>query len=185
MTTGGLLMCVPMLGLLTWAAAVDVRSRRIPNWLTFGLVLAGLAQSFTWARTVGPGDAGLGLLTGFGLTFVLFALGALGGGDVKLLAGVGAWLGPMPALVVFAAAAVIGMVIVLAQAAAQGRLAKLFRNSAVIAVSLATSGTDAGAVGQAAETGRACSDGGGAAGRPLPYAVPVLLATLLVVARMS
>ena len=174
-------MCVPMLGLLTWAAAVDVRCRRIPNWLTFSLVLAGLGQSFTWARTVGPADAVLGLLTGFGLTFLLFGLGALGGGDVKLVAGVGAWLGPMAALVVFAAAAVIGMVIVLVQAAVQGRLAKLFRNSAVIAMSFATTGDAAGLDG-AAETGRACSEG---TGRPLPYAVPVLVATLLVVARTS
>lgn len=173
-------MCVPMLGLLTWAAVVDVRSRRIPNWLTFSLMLAGLGQSFTWARTVSPGDACLGLLTGFGLTFALFALGAVGGGDVKLLAGIGAWLGPLPVLAVFAIEAIIGMVIVLAQAAAQGRLTKLFRNSAVIAMSLANSGEHG--LDEAAETGRACS---GTGGRPLPYAVPVLLATLLVVARMS
>jgi prepilin peptidase CpaA len=181
MTTAGLMMCVPMLGLLTWAAAVDVRSRRIPNWLSFSLVLAGLGQSVTWCRTVGgPGEACLGLLTGFGLTFVLFGLGALGGGDVKLLAGIGAWLGPVPTLVVFALAAVIGMVVVLVQAGAQGRLARLFRNSAVIAMSLAHAGESG--LDQAAETGRACS---GNTGRPLPYAVPVLLATLTVVARMS
>lgn len=180
MTTGGLLMCVPMLGLLTWAAAVDVRCRRIPNWLTFSLLLAGLGQSFTWCRTVGPGDACLGLLTGFGLTFALFALGAMGGGDVKLMAGIGAWLGPTQTLLVFAIAAVIGMVVVLAQAGAQGRLGKLFRNSAVIAVSLAQAGESG--LDQAAETGRACS---GNTGRPLPYAVPVLLATLLVFAGMS
>ena len=174
-------MCVPMLGLLTWAAAVDVRCRRIPNWLSFSLVLAGLGQSFTWCRTCdGPADACLGLLTGFGLTFALFALGAMGGGDVKLLAGIGAWLGPMPTLLVVAGAALIGMVVVLVQAGVQGRLAKLFRNSAVIAISLAQSG-DAG-IEQAAETGRACS---GSTGRPLPYAVPVLLATLAVVMKAS
>ena len=180
MTSGGLLMCVPMLGLLTWAAAVDVRERRIPNWLTFSLMLAGLGQSFPGARTVGPADAFLGLLTGFGVTFALFALGAVGGGDVKLLAGIGAWLGPLPVLIIFAAEAIIGMVIVLVQAGMQGRLTKLFRNSAVIAASLAQAGEHG--FEQAAETGRACS---GTTGRPLPYAVPVLLATLFVVARMA
>ena len=180
MTTGGLMMCVPMLGLLTWAAAVDVRCRRIPNWLSFSLLLAGFAQSLTWCRTVGPADACLGFLTGFGLTFALFGLGALGGGDVKLLAGIGAWLGPVPTLLVFAGAALIGMAVVVVQAAAQGRLTKLFRNSAVIAMSLAQAGESG--LDQAAETGRACS---GDTGRPLPYAVPVLLATLLVFARMS
>lgn len=178
---GQLMPFVPMLGLLVWAAAVDLRTRRIPNWLTFSLLLSGLAQSFTWAQTVTPGQAFLGFLTGFGLTFVLFGIGALGGGDVKLLAGLGAWLGPWPTLVVFAVAAIIGMVIVVVQAAAQGRLTKLFRNSAVIAMSLAqASGPDA--LEGAAETGKACSDGAGA-NKPLPYAVPVLLATLLVLAR--
>ncbi len=171
MTTGGMLMCVPMLGLLTWAAVVDLRARRIPNWLTFGLVLAGVGQSFTWARSVGPADAMLGLLTGFGLTFVLFAIGALGGGDVKLLAGLGAWLGPMHTLVVFTLAAVLGMLFVLAHAVAQGRLTQLFRNSAVIALSL----TQAGDFEEAAEAGKACSGDG----KPLPYAVPVLFATAL------
>lgn len=181
MTTAGLLMCVPMLALLTWAAVVDVRSRRIPNWLSFSLMLTGLGQSAAWCRTVdGPGDAFLGLLTGFALTFALFGLGALGGGDVKLLSGIGAWLGPVPVLLVFALAAVIGMVFVLIQAAAQGRLSKLFRNSAVIAISLAQAGESG--LDQAAETGRTCS---GNTGRPLPYAVPVLLATLIVIARMS
>lgn len=178
--TSSLLPFVPMLGLLTWAAAVDLRSRRIPNWLTFSLLLAGLAQGFTWAHTVTPGQSVLGFLTGFGLTFVLFGIGALGGGDVKLLAGLGAWLGPWPTLLVFAIAAIIGMVIVLVQAAVQGRLAKLFRNSAVIAVSLAhASGPDA--LEQAAGTGKACST---TEGKPLPYAVPVLLATILLLSRV-
>jgi prepilin peptidase CpaA len=178
-SAGGLMPFVPMLGLLVWAAAVDLRSRRIPNWLTFSLLLAGLAQSFAWAHTVTPGQSFLGFLTGFGLTFVLFGIGALGGGDVKLLAGLGAWLGPWPTLVVFAVAAIIGMVIVITQAAAQGRLARLFRNSAVIAMSLAqASGPDA--LDGAAGAGKACSDGAGA-GKPLPYAVPVLLAVLLMI----
>jgi prepilin peptidase CpaA len=168
-------MCVPMLGLLTWAAVVDLRARRIPNWLTASMALAGLAQSWSWAHTVTPGQSMLGFLTGFGLTFVFFGIGAMGGGDVKLMAALGAWLGPMPTLVVFAAAAVIGMAFVVAQAAVQGRLGSLFRNSAVIAVSFA----NAGEIGleQAADTGKACSG----SGRPLPYAVPVLLATILTI----
>jgi prepilin peptidase CpaA len=176
MSFGGILMCVPLIGLLTWAAAIDVRSRRIPNWLTLSVILTGVAQSFTWAHTASPGDAGLGLLTGFGLTFVLFAIGALGGGDVKLLAGVGAWLGPWHTLQIFAAAAIIGMLIVLVQAAAQRRVLKLFRNSAVIAMTFAHAGPDG--LEQAAETGKSCSS---TENKPLPYAVPVLLSTALVI----
>jgi prepilin peptidase CpaA len=181
MTVTQLLMFAPMIALLVWAAVVDLRFRRIPNWLTFSLALAGLAQSFTPVHTVSPGPAALGLLTGFGVTFLLFAIGALGGGDVKLLAAIGALIGPMPALVVFAISAVIGMVIVLAQAAAQGRLTRLFRNSAVIAAALVHA--DGASLEQIGETGKACSGGGpGATGKPLPYAVPLLLATLLTLA---
>lgn len=179
MTGGAILPFVPMIGLLTWAAAVDLRCRRIPNWLTFSLILIGLAQSFAGAHTVTPGQSFLGFLTGFGLTFILFGIGALGGGDVKLLAGLGAWLGPWPTLVVFSIAAIIGMVIVLAQAAAQGRLTKLFRNSAVIAMTFATA-SDAQALEDAAETGKACSSD---QGKPLPYAVPVLAAVLILLTR--
>ena len=137
MTTYGLLMCAPVVGLLIAAATIDWRHRRIPNWLTFSLLLSGLAQSFAPHATVTPLGAVLGMLTGFGLTFALFALRAVGGGDVKLLAGIGAWFGPQWALALFCVEAIIGMLMVLAQAAAQGRTRVLLRNSAVVAINLA------------------------------------------------
>jgi prepilin peptidase CpaA len=180
MSTGGMMMLAPMFGLLTWAAAVDLRTRRIPNWLTLSLVLSGLVQSFTAVHTVGPLDSLLGLLSGFGLTFILFAIGAMGGGDVKLLAGLGAWLGPRGALIVFAIAAIVGMVIVIMQAAWEGRLSKLFRNSAVIAFSLASANSDT--LDTATETAKACSST--PRGKPLPYAVPVFFATAFLLARL-
>ena len=173
MTTYHLLACLPMAALLAWAAARDVANRRIPNWLTFSLVAAGVGQSLTPAGTVPLGASVLGLLAGFGLTFALFAIGALGGGDVKLMAGVGAWLGPGAALWVFLAAAVVGMVIVVAQCAATGRLRALLRNSAVLAINLAH--VREFGVDHVAETGQTTRS----VDRPLPYAVPVLAATLL------
>src|SRR5688572_21269110 len=141
MTLYAWLIYAPMIALLVWAAVVDLRVRRIPNWLTFSLVLSGIAHSLVpaaagAAATVTPAQAGLGLLVGFGLPFVLFALGALGGGDVKLLAGIGAWLGPIGSLKVFAFAAIVGLVIVLSQSLWQRRTKTLFRNSAVLAMNL-------------------------------------------------
>src|SRR5258706_8539679 len=99
---------VPLLALLVWAAVVDLRSRRIPNWMTGALVASGLAQSALafWSLTSGQAWAGLG--AGVGLTFILFALGGVGGAEVKLFAGVGAWGGPMRVVEIFGAEAGVG-----------------------------------------------------------------------------
>lgn len=165
---------LPLVLLLCWAAVEDSRTRRIRNWLTVSLMLGGLAQSFTPGGTVSPGQSALGLLAGIGLPFVLFAIGALGGGDVKLLAGIGAWLGPAGVLQVFLAEAVIGMVIVLAQAAAAGRLRVLVRNTVLVAVNLMH--LNELGVDHVRRTGQSCRS----VDRPLPYAVPTLAATLFV-----
>lgn len=172
-----LVLFAPVMSLLICAACIDLRARRIPNWLSFSLILSGIGQSFGAAHLASPANAMLGFLTGFGLTFALFAIGALGGGDVKLLAGVGAWLGPEAALKIFVIAAIVGMFIVLAQALAQGRLTLLFRNSALIALNAAHVGEIG--VEQVAASGKACRS----VDRPLPYAVPVMLATLLLLNR--
>src|SRR5439155_15849311 len=105
-----LLALAPMLAMLVIAAAVDWRTRRIPNWLTVLMMLSGLAGSFLAGHVASPGQAMLGMVVGFAIPFVLFAMGALGGGDVKLLAGIGAWLGPIIVVKIFRAAAVVGMV---------------------------------------------------------------------------
>ena len=175
MTTYAWLMMAPLIGLLMWAAVVDLRVRKIPNWLTFSVVISGILVSFLDGHgSVTPGSAALGLLVGFSLPFILFALGALGGGDVKLLAGIGAWLGPLASLKVFAAAAIVGLVIVLTQSLYQRRTKTLFRNSAVLAMNLVHL-SDVG-VEHASQTGQASRS----VDRPLPYAVPILFGTLAV-----
>ena len=168
------LLLLPMLALLAYAAVQDLRTRRIRNWLTLCLVVTGLAHSIASSHAPTLGQSLLGMLAGFALPLVLFVMGALGGGDVKLLAGVGAWLGAGGVVAVFLAAAVVGMVIVLAQCAATGRLTALFRNTLVLVMNL----LHLGELGmkQVAETGKACRS----VDRPLPYAVPVLVAVVLI-----
>jgi prepilin peptidase CpaA len=168
------LTLLPMLALLGWAAVQDLRTRRIRNWLTLSLAFSGLLVSFVPHGGISPMQALLGLLVGFAIPFVLFALGALGGGDVKLLAGIGAWIGPGDVFRVFVVAAIVGLFIVLIQCTAQGKLFALFRNSAVLAMNLMHV-SELGAR-HVAETGQACRS----IDRPLPYAVPVLVATVLV-----
>ena len=75
------------------ACVFDVATSRIPNALTFST--AALALAF---HALAPGGLGvtfalLGLLVGLAVFFPLFALGAMGAGDVKLMAAIGAWLG--------------------------------------------------------------------------------------------
>jgi prepilin peptidase CpaA len=171
-----LLTLAPLLGMLFLAAVIDWRSRRIPNWLTAILALSGIATSFFPGHVASPLQAILGMLVGFVIPFVLFAMGALGGGDVKLLAGVGIWLGPLGVIKVILIESVVGMMIVLIQAWKQKRLSALARNTTVLAVNLIN--IDAIGADAVKETGEACRS----IERPLPYAVPVLLATLILIA---
>src|SRR5476649_1939436 len=101
MDTAQLLWIAPLLGLLLWAAIEDFRIRRIRNWLTFSMILSGFIQAFFDDNQITPGQSALGFVVGGGLPLILFLLGAIGGGDVKLLAGVGSWLGAAMVFKVF------------------------------------------------------------------------------------
>lgn len=81
----------------------DIRSRRIPNWLNivgFGAAIAFHLERDGWG---GLQFALAGFGTGFGILFLLWISGGGGGGDVKLMGAVGAWLGPNLTLIVFIA----------------------------------------------------------------------------------
>jgi prepilin peptidase CpaA len=170
MSESSLLSIVPFLCMLIWAAMVDLRTRKIRNWLTFSMILTGLCRPLLVGGPLSTGQAAVGMLAGMALPLMLFALGALGGGDVKLLAGVGAWLGALAAVQVFCLAAIFGMIIVLAQAISQGRLRVLSRNSAVLALNMVHIG-DVG-IEHTTATGQSSRS----VDKPLPYAVPVLMA---------
>lgn len=117
-----------LLALLGLAAWQDVRHYRIPNLLTFGG--AGLALVFSAVLPGGQGWAMslLGWLTGLLFLLPLFALRAMGAGDVKLLAMAGAFTGPAGALVIGLHALIAGGVLALAVAAGGGRLQQALRN---------------------------------------------------------
>jgi prepilin peptidase CpaA len=167
------------LALLAWAAVVDLRERRIPNWLNLLLILGGLAQSLLPGHWLTPMQSLLGIFVAGFVPFILFALGALGAGDVKLMAGIGAWLGPMPTIAVLIVEKVIGLAIVLLQAASERRMGVLLRNSAVVAVNLLHI-KDIG-FEHAAQSGRERRS----VSRPLPFAVPLLMAVVLVLWGMA
>ncbi|MCH8268379.1 MAG: prepilin peptidase [Acidobacteria bacterium] len=102
---------IPALLLVVWAGWLDLRSRRIPNWLTLPALLLGLGVNTVilgWDGTkVALGGAGLAL--GLLLPFVL--LRGLGAGDWKLMGALGAWLGPIQTLFVLLATILIAGII--------------------------------------------------------------------------
>jgi prepilin peptidase CpaA len=104
---------------------------------------------------------------------------AVGGGDVKLMAALGAWVGAVPTLDIFAAAGIIGMIVVLTQATAQGRLTVLLRNTTVLTLSLAQA--DQVGIEHIVEMGSNSTS----VRKPLPYAVIVLAATAVVLFYMG
>jgi prepilin peptidase CpaA len=78
-----------------WIAWGDIRTRRIPNYLTLGVALAGLGFQLGSHGLSGLLHGFLGLALGFGLLIIPYILGGMGAGDVKALAALGAWLGPL------------------------------------------------------------------------------------------
>jgi prepilin peptidase CpaA len=122
-----------LLGMLTLVAAgFDIRYRRIPNWL----VLTGIVTGFAWnlysSGWSGFGHAAAGLGLGFALYFPLYLLRARGAGDVKLLAAVGAIVGPGNCFWVFILTALLGGVIAMVMLLLRKRVRHTFFNLSFI-----------------------------------------------------
>jgi prepilin peptidase CpaA len=80
------------------ACVTDVRTRRIPNLLTFGAAAAALVFHAVTGGGSGLGFSAAGWVVGAAVFLPFFLLGGMGAGDVKLMAALGAWLGPREAL---------------------------------------------------------------------------------------
>ena len=108
---------------------IDVRTRRVPNVLTFGLAAAGLALSALHLSGVGVWSALGGLALGLVLMLPGHVIGATGAGDVKLMAAVGAVVGPDLALRAFLYSAVAGGVFAIVVATRRGVLATTLQDT--------------------------------------------------------
>jgi prepilin peptidase CpaA len=102
-----LLLTIGLIAMCMAAVWSDVRTGRIPNVLT----LSGLALALALRTVSGLGPLGAGLsgaLLALLLSIPLFLIGGLGGGDVKLLVAVGAFLAPSQLFVALAVTAITG-----------------------------------------------------------------------------
>ncbi|MFQ6133337.1 MAG: prepilin peptidase [Armatimonadota bacterium] len=120
---------VIMCAMLLIAAAMDVARGRIPNALTVPCALVGLALGAADAELAGLGASLAGIFAGLALWFVAPFIGnVLGGGDVKLLAAVGALQGPVFVLHTLALTAAWGGLLAVCCAAGRRKLLQCCRN---------------------------------------------------------
>jgi prepilin peptidase CpaA len=155
-----MLVLFSVLGFTLPAAIWDVRTNRLPNWLTVPAAALGIAFHTIAGAWEGPSilaggwegmqHALLGFAAGFFPLLLLWMVGAAGAGDVKLLGAVGTWLGPRLTLYTYVLSMVVALIVSLA----------------VLFIRLVRS---------APQNGRPKSDW-----RRVPYGVPVALATWLV-----
>jgi len=106
-----LLLLLPVIlgGLLVWAAVTDLRARIIDNWLN--AVIALLAPVYWLASGLSPWPD-MAIQIGLGLG-ILFALGMMGGGDVKLLAALALWMPAVTMVSLLVLMSLIGGVVTL------------------------------------------------------------------------
>ena len=135
MTTQFVIHGVLLIGLIA-AGITDVRSSRVPNSITFPLALVGL--SFHTISNAGNGILfsveGLGM--GFCLLIGFYVYGGMGAGDVKLLAAVGAVVGPLNVFVGFLFASLLGGLYAVAMMSWHLGLSKTAERIKVILVSM-------------------------------------------------
>src|SRR3954451_23745889 len=90
------------------AAVIDGFELKVPNWVTFPFILSGWLYSTAAFGWEGLGWSLLGTVIGLALLLPAYAIGGMGAGDVKLLAGVGAWVYGTHTVYAFAVSAVVG-----------------------------------------------------------------------------
>lgn len=117
-----------LIGIVAVAMATDLHEHKIFNWLTFPAILAGLGLALAMGGWAGLGSAIVGLFAGSAVFLLGFLLGAMGGGDVKLMAAVGAWLGWPGALAAVLYVTVAGGLVALLVATYHGKLWAMLHN---------------------------------------------------------
>ena len=159
-------LVVGLIGCIT-----DVRTRRIPNVLTFGAAFAAVVFHSTYAGLSGLQTAVAGWLVGTALFLPFFLLRGMGGGDVKLLAALGAWLGPGAVLWLAVYSSLAGGVMAVAVALRSKYLGTALRNVRALLTSWLLAGPRAVAT-LTLEQGE---------GPRLAYALPVFVGTVVTV----
>jgi prepilin peptidase CpaA len=117
-----------LVAVLVVAVYTDWRWRRIYNWLTLPALLLGLVLSTVFGGLPALGMSLAGAGAAFGVFLLLFIFGGMGGGDLKLMTAIGAWLGFPLILVDMAYVAIAGGVLGILFALQAGALRQVLSN---------------------------------------------------------
>ncbi|QDS92114.1 Type IV leader peptidase family protein [Roseimaritima multifibrata] len=109
---------------MIFAAVIDGLILKVPNWLTFPFILCGWAHGLLHAGLPGLGWSLAGTAVGLALLLVVRAIGGMGGGDVKLLAGLGAWVGVSTVWWAFVVTTFVGAIMAIVMIAMSGHWRK-------------------------------------------------------------
>lgn len=112
-----------LLAAILAAAIFDYRFRKVPNLITFPLILIGMVIGLLQGGFMAFSASTAGFLLGIALLSFPYAMGGIGAGDVKLLGAIGAVKGPWFVFATFLAAAIIGGIMAVC------RMAFLIKNS--------------------------------------------------------
>ena len=108
------ILYILLVGITISSGIVDYREHRIPNWITVPGLLLGLGANTVLADRTGWRFALMGMLAAIAVYLPLYLVRAMGAGDVKLMAALGAIVGPLNWGVLFISTAIIGGVAALA-----------------------------------------------------------------------
>ena len=114
------------------SAAFDLRTRRVPNWLTLSITALGVGLAAASLTTVSVAGALGGFAVGLLLMLPGHFVGGTGAGDVKLFAAVSTLLGPGGAVIAFLYTAVVGGAVALIVAIRRGRLETTLEGTATL-----------------------------------------------------
>lgn len=153
------------------AAFYDMRERRIPNVLTAAAVTLGLLFHSMNAGLAGLFSSALGMGVGGGLFLIFYMMGAMGAGDVKLAAGIGALLGIGSIFTALVLTGIIGGVMAI------GSIVVWHARRYVAGKAVPGAGTTAGAAGDSV-MGQGLSQGGPLK-ETIPYGVAIAAGTIM------
>lgn len=111
---------------LVVAAAIDGWKLKVPNSITYPMIVAGWVYhtAFFGFGVDGLAASLIGTVVGLALLLPAYAIGGMGAGDVKLLAGVGAWVGSSHTFYAFCVSTIVGAVIAVLMVVVRGAWTK-------------------------------------------------------------